>query len=864
MRERQSAYIDIKRGQSVIKSVLINERCKRIFKLMEQDCIILEFYAETAIEVKLGDYIQDESFGRFVIADIQHGEYQPNDAVYKYTLTFVAEYWTWKNWLHMLTYTPLSLNGASGSLKRKESTWNLTSSLDDHLEAILRNLSVLGVVGYNYNTAGCKKANEVRFISYDGVDVIAALNLIAEQYECEWWIVGKTIFFGKCETGSELILDVKTDLSELSIQDNRTGYANCIYAYGSDKNIPVSYRKDLYLKITGVKQDGDKTEITTEPPLRTYMFEGSDANDPITLVIYQGENHGTKDEAGNSIPVWLGDEHLALDVETGWKFNLYGVGTELRKGITFTFDRQLEKIQNISLVAKYYLTYIDEETGEEGSRELICATKSEKSQTLSSGDSSITFAPPPPDSSGQQQINVPFIRSTEIIHRIKKGLAFEIDLELELEGFVEDVKWSCDSTEIRYFKDGSIIDKNNDFVLLESNEGEEFIACQVSYVDSNNEIKEGVYAEIVEEFEEFKDNDARIVVYDVEGVKYEEGINSYIKVEAEDSIRMPDSYYTDTLQDPASVLTIGENRLRLPLNECPDGNVCDEGVTTETAIEKTIIFEDIYPKMVLYVESVETKQKQDKDSFESDGSEKYWNWTEYTVTLKTETGKSFTFKKEYIIAGNELAIQFLPAGEDDASANTHMLAGMIFGAAWKDVDDVSKFTIVRNEDFGAKLPNETLCPKVGDKCTLIGWNVKVVESSGILDAAEQELLKATIEYKEALADNPFTFGCTLKSDFLFGDAEYTGLADSQNRLLYASNNKQLLVRNSSKFYEPLREGQKVKIMDETLRGGECSSRIIGYEYKLDRPWDSPKITVGETQAYSRLAKIEKQITQISQ
>lgn len=864
MRERQSAYIDIKRGQSVIKSVLINERCKRIFRLMEQDCIILEFYAETAIEVKLGDYIQDESFGRFVIADIQHGEYQPNDAVYKYTLTFVAEYWTWKNWLHMLTYTPLSLNGASGSLKRKESTWNLTSSLDDHLDAILRNLRVLGVVGYNYNTAGCKKANEVRFISYDGVDVIAALNLIAEQYECEWWIVGKTIFFGKCETGSELVLDVKTDLSELSIQDNRTGYANCIYAYGSDKNIPASYRKDLYLKITSVKQDGDKTEITTEPPLRTYMFEGSETNKPIELRIQQKENWTTRnDEAGNTIPVWVGEDHEALDVETGWKFKLYGIGVEPKGKITFTFDRQLEKIQNISLVAKYYLTYIDEETEEEGSRELICATKSKKSQTLSSGDSSITFEPDK-GSGGIVPINEPFIWDTEIIHRIKNGLKFRIDLELELDGFVENVVWGCASTNIRYFEYGSIINSDSEYVRISSVEGEEFITCLVSYVDSNNEIKEGVYAEIVEEFEEFKDNDARIVVYNTEGVKYEESIDSYIKVEAEDSIRMPDSYYTDTLQDPASVLTIGENRLRLPVNECPDGNVSDEGVTAETAIEKTIIFEDIYPKMVLFVESIETKQKQDKDTFESDSSEKYWNWTEYTVTLKTETGKRFTFKKEYIIAGNELEIQFLPAGEDDASAGTSRLAGMIFGAAWKDVDDVSKFTIVRNEDFGAKLPNETLRPKVGDKCTLIGWNVKVVESSGILEAAEQELLKATNEYKEALADNPFTFGCTLKSDFLFGDAEYTGLSDSQNRLLYASDNKQLLVRKSNKYYEPLREGQKVKIMDETLRGGECSSRIIGYEYKLDRPWDSPKITVGETQAYSRLAKIEKQITQISQ
>jgi hypothetical protein len=55
---------------------------------------------------------------------------------------------------------------------------------------------------------------------------------------------------------------------------------------------------------------------------------------------------------------------------------------------------------------------------------------------------------------------------------------------------------------------------------------------------------------------------------------------------------------------------------------------------------------------------------------------------------------------------------------------------------------------------------------------------------------------------------------------------------------------------------------QVKVYHAALPGGTKTSRIIGCEYKLDMPFDSPTYIIGETEAYSRLKQIEKQLTKL--
>ena len=68
--------------------------------------------------------------------------------------------------------------------------------------------------------------------------------------------------------------------------------------------------------------------------------------------------------------------------------------------------------------------------------------------------------------------------------------------------------------------------------------------------------------------------------------------------------------------------------------------------------------------------------------------------------------------------------------------------------------------------------------------------------------------------------------------------------------------------NGRRFYGLLDAGCKVKVNHAALPGGSKTSRVLGYEYKLDMPYDTPTYIIGETDAYSRLKKIEKQLTKL--
>jgi len=115
-----------------------------------------------------------------------------------------------------------------------------------------------------------------------------------------------------------------------------------------------------------------------------------------------------------------------------------------------------------------------------------------------------------------------------------------------------------------------------------------------------------------------------------------------------------------------------------------------------------------------------------------------------------------------------------------------------------------------------------------------------------VDAAEQELATKAEEYLAAIKEGQFTFTCRMMSD-IFWQYAYGGRNASGN---------------TPKTYGLLDLGAKVTISDTALPSGSKTSRIIGYEYKLDIPYDTPTYVVGETEAYSRLKQIEKKLTKI--
>jgi hypothetical protein len=365
----------------------------------------------------------------------------------------------------------------------------------------------------------------------------------------------------------------------------------------------------------------------------------------------------------------------------------------------------------------------------------------------------------------------------------------------------------------------------------------------------------------------------------------------------------PLTYYVQDTDSSSSLLQLGDTRLMLPDNTNPDGSeywdnpiapnfVCENGYiipfnlrnepNSEKITEKAVVFADEYPKAKLLVKQVDREIKKEYETADNTDTKYQRQWYQYRLQLMNPDGSDFAFSEDYI-TDEKLKIRFL-IPEDIAEykdsegkvaripytviAQHCLLAGMQFEVAYEESESNSSitrtYTIVRNEDFGAKLPSDILFPQVGDPVVLINWNTKAISTTGIVEDAEQRLMKKGFEYAAALAEDNFALNIEMMSTWMFQLAgEYDTLIDSQDKILVEAQNKVLKARRGLDKYFIPEIGHRVCVKHGSLKNGEKHTRILGYELKLDKPYDTPKLTVGESEAYSRLKQLEKEITKLS-
>lgn len=235
--------IDIKDTFGNIRfSTPINEGCVWKKELMKEDYILLKFSVETPIYFQLGDYVEME-FGKFEIIDLESLKLNSSTGGYDYELRLDAPYWKWK-------HKKLFYNRKEGG----EATWSLTAIPEVHLRVVLDNLKE---IGYTWEEVAYKPAidatveDSAKHIQYDNTNIIDALAKIAETWNCEWWITDEEIHLGRNEKEMEpLKFELHQEISEMSRSDSKDTYATRIYAFGSERNIPKTYRRKLIDKIT--------------------------------------------------------------------------------------------------------------------------------------------------------------------------------------------------------------------------------------------------------------------------------------------------------------------------------------------------------------------------------------------------------------------------------------------------------------------------------------------------------------------------------------------------------------------------------------------------------------------------------------
>lgn len=270
-----------------------------------------------------------------------------------------------------------------------------------------------------------------------------------------------------------------------------------------------------------------------------------------------------------------------------------------------------------------------------------------------------------------------------------------------------------------------------------------------------------------------------------------------------------------------------------------------EGMTTEEVVEDVVVFDDIYPHRIGTIGGVKTHQY--IDEITEEGKEpvrKKWNAYRFKdagrydpETEKTDAGKKLLFSEKYILPGQELRVLF------QSGALNGMDFAVIFNPCDKEggetpiaelLPDGSRnpaaqvFEIKRNEDYGRELPGDTLIPKDGDRYVLYGYDTKLVDAELISDA-EKELKKKALKYIEKTKQDPSVYTCKMNSGYIYNDG---------------------------KELKSFEVGAKVNLIHPAYFENGRVSRIIGFEYNLDIPYDSPVYTVGETASYSRLGELE--------
>lgn len=261
------------------------------------------------------------------------------------------------------------------------------------------------------------------------------------------------------------------------------------------------------------------------------------------------------------------------------------------------------------------------------------------------------------------------------------------------------------------------------------------------------------------------------------------------------------------------------------------------GMNVEEAIEEVVVFEDVYPHRIGTISSITPYAYTEK--IEEEGKAPVFKkWNAYRFK-----DSGLTFSQKYVLPGQELKIAFQSGAMNgmsftvsfnpcDKDKNEKPQPEKTSDGAWNPLAQV--FEIVRNEDYGRPIPDESLKPSVGDKYVLYGFDTKFV-SETMLPEAEKELLERAKKYVEKSKTDPSTYTCKMMSDWVFDDPA---------RRVFTV-------------------GDRVNLINKTYFDKGRQSRIIGYEYCLDIPYDNPVYTVGETAAYSRLGAIETKVDSLT-
>lgn len=222
--------------------VPVTEQAELTCEVMKEHCVNLQWNATTDTPIPAGAYIIYNGV-RFTLIQPYYPE-QQNTEHYVYKPKFEHEFCK-------LARVPFMLfNGTT-----TETDWNycgLCRDIADLLETSINNALGYATGGYSVDFGDDNSDNDYRGVGIDlafsNVDILTAINSIADQLKCEWYTTeltgetGKILHFkSRCITdATTLEWTAGTHTDRPNVQNNTTFY-NRFYIFGSTRNIPQDY-----------------------------------------------------------------------------------------------------------------------------------------------------------------------------------------------------------------------------------------------------------------------------------------------------------------------------------------------------------------------------------------------------------------------------------------------------------------------------------------------------------------------------------------------------------------------------------------------------------------------------------------------
>jgi hypothetical protein len=329
---------------------------------------------------------------------------------------------------------------------------------------------------------------------------------------------------------------------------------------------------------------------------------------------------------------------------------------------------------------------------------------------------------------------------------------------------------------------------------------------------------------------------------------------------------LPSGYKNDADADITKDGVV-EKRLMLPNSaECSDKNkqllaengfelkngyIQVSGLREDQYVEGVTTNDDIYPRNLIKTSKVTSYEKdvEDESTPEEGDFIKRTFYRVNSLSIINEDGEKtgdMAFRKSYILSGKNLHIvfqsgslngmdfecEFNPDGVEEILKDDD--GNPILKDGKEQINPMSQvFEIVANEDYGRFLPDITLHPKDGDTFVLYNWDSTKLGDTLVSSASNELLTDAIKDLKKSMID-PTTHTCTAEANYSYnqGRGNLHGVGD------------------------------RINLYNKGYGDSYRASRIIGYEFCLDIPYDGAKYYVGEKPSYSRLNAMESKIEEL--